>query len=138
MTKRLPIIGRKELVELPDLDIGKLEAKIDTGAYRSSMHCRKAEIVRSKGHESLIVQFQIGHKRPKRVFDKFKKTKVRSSNGAVEERFVIQTKIRIGKKTVKASFTLTDRSEMKHQMLIGRKFLSERYLVDVSQEHLTR
>ena len=41
-------------------------------------------------------------------------------------------------KKYKTVISLTDRSDMKYPMLIGRKFLSERFLVDVSQEYLTK
>lgn len=138
MSKELALIGRLELVRLPDLELGVLTAKVDTGAYSSSLHCRNAQVVSNNGKEQLIVQFQAGRKRPKRVFDRFKKTRVKSSNGMVEDRFVIRTRIKIGKRVIKASFTLTDRSEMKYPLLLGRKFLTDRFIVDVSKKHLTR
>ena len=133
---RLPVIGRQESVEFSELNLGRLEAKIDTGAYRSSIHCRKAEIIQRSGQELLSVQFQIGRRRPQGEFKRFTETVVRSSNGIAQKRFVIHTRIRFGKKKYKVSFTLTDRSEMRSPVLLGRKFLSKKYIVDVSKSHL--
>jgi len=131
-----PLIGRQESVEFLELNLGRLEAKVDTGAYRSSIHCRKAQRIKRADQELLSVQFQIGRKRPHGEFKHFTETIVRSSNGIAEKRFVIHTRIRLGKKRYKVSFTLTDRSEMKSPVLLGRKFLSKKYLVDVSRSHL--
>ena len=130
------IIGRTEWIELIGLDLGELSAKVDTGAYRSSLHCRKVEEVVVDGRKVLRVRFQIGRKRPTREFKKYTRTVVRSSNGSTEDRYVIQTRIRLGNKRYKASFTLSDRSEMKHPVLLGRKFISGKFLVDVSKNHL--
>ena len=37
------IIGRLETVDLPTWNIKEIEAKIDTGAYSSSLHCHNIE-----------------------------------------------------------------------------------------------
>ena len=130
------IIGRIESIELIGLELGALSAKVDTGAYRSSLHCRKVEEVTIEGRKVLRVRFQVGRKRPVREFRRYTRTVVKSSNGSSEDRFVIQTRIKLGKKRYKASFTLSDRSEMKHPILLGRKFISGKFLVDVSRAHL--
>lgn len=132
----LPVLGRQESVEFTELDLGILEAKVDTGAFRSSIHCRKAKIISRKGKDVLSVQFQIGRRRPFGEFKSFKQTTVRSSNGATEKRFIIRTWIKLGGNRYKVSFTLSDRSEMKSPILLGRKFLANKYLVNVSETHL--
>jgi len=37
--KPLTIIGRRELVDFPELGLLKIEAKIDTGAFTTALHC---------------------------------------------------------------------------------------------------
>jgi hypothetical protein len=64
-----------------------------------------------------------------------KQKNVRSSNGTVEERMFIKTAITLGGKTYNAELSLTDRSDMKYPMLIGRKFLNKHYIVDVSMKY---
>jgi hypothetical protein len=55
---------------------------------------------------------------------------VRSSNGSVDMRFEVQGNIRLFKKLYKISLTLSNREEMKYPVLIGRKFLSPKFIVD--------
>ncbi|MFM7727176.1 MAG: RimK/LysX family protein, partial [Flavobacteriales bacterium] len=58
----------------------------------------------------------------------------KSSFGEKEKRFCVKTTIKIGKKKIKSSVSLTDRSDMKFQVLIGRKTLLRKFVVDVSKK----
>ncbi len=60
---------------------------------------------------------------------------VRSSNGTLQERIFIKTKINLCGKSYTAQLSLADRTEMKYPMLIGRKFLEGRYIVDVAMKY---
>jgi hypothetical protein len=60
---------------------------------------------------------------------------VKSSNGSTEERIFIKTVIELAGRRYKAELSLTDRASMKFPMLIGRKFLEKRFLVDVALTH---
>lgn len=60
------------------------------------------------------------------------KKNVKSSNGKVEERYFIKSVIEIFGKKYKAELSLTDRKDMKYPMLLGRKFLKDKFIVDVS------
>jgi len=68
----------------------------------------------------------------------YKLKKVKSSNGSVELRASIKVNISFFGKKYSTVISLTNRSDMKYPMLIGRKFLTNRFLVDVSQEYLTK
>jgi hypothetical protein len=68
----------------------------------------------------------------------YKLKKVKSSNGSVQLRASIKVDMLFFGRKYKTVISLTDRSDMKYPMLIGRKFLSERFLVDVSLEYLTK
>jgi hypothetical protein len=133
-------IGRCEYVELPQLDSVILEAKIDTGAYTSALHGENVRIYDNNGQQ--WVDFDIpqpGMKPPQ--FRSFqlpvhKIKRIRSSNGITEIRCVVKTSIRIGTFHFKAEFSLADRSSMQYPVLLGRKALKNRFLVDVSQKHL--
>lgn len=134
------IIGRLEKIDLPELSIFNLDAKIDTGAYTSSLHCHKITI--EKINDALWVLFYVldpdhpefDEKQYQYPVHKIKK--VKSSNGMTEERVIIKVKtIFFGKKGV-IQLSLTNRSEMKYPVLIGRRFLTDKYIVDVSQSYL--
>ena len=61
---------------------------------------------------------------------------LKNSFGQSEKRYCIRTRLRIGKRDIRSEVTLTDRSEMKYQVLLGRKTLLKKYLVDVNQIHV--
>jgi hypothetical protein len=68
----------------------------------------------------------------------YKIKRVKSSNGTIQIRASIKVDILFYNKRYTTVISLTNRSDMKYPMLIGRKFLANRFLVDVSQEYLTK
>ena len=121
------------MVSFPDLQIGPVLAKIDTGAYTSAVHC--ASIKEKEGTLSFTLVHGSGEKANKQRFStvRYRKKKIKSSNGITQERYLIKTKITLKGKTYISEFSLANRSNMKHPVLIGRKLLSGRFLVDVSK-----
>ena len=78
------------------------------------------------------------------VFLKFKfKTKkytskaVKSSNGITEIRFLIATEINIFGQLFPIELTLTERNEMKFPILLGRKFLNKKFIIDTTKKNLS-
>ncbi|AXX96252.1 MULTISPECIES: ATP-dependent zinc protease family protein [Arcobacter] len=134
------IIGRREIVDILDLELYGLDAKIDTGADSNSLHCDDIFI----DNENKIVTFKLldevhpAYHGKKIVMPLYKLKKVKSSNGTVQLRATIQVTVSFFGKKYKTDISLTDRSDMKYPMLIGRKFLVNRFLVDVSKEYLTK
>ena len=125
-------LGSFEKVSVPSLGIKDSVAKIDTGAYSGALSCSEARVIKKGGKK--ILQFSPG-RRSKKVYetDRFSQRHVRSSNGQRERRYLIETELVIGDRTYSAAITLSDRSEMKHEILIGRRFLREHnLLVDVT------
>jgi hypothetical protein len=70
------------------------------------------------------------------TFESFREKKVKNSFGQAEVRYLIETKLQLAGETFRAEFTLTDRSSMKNSILLGRKILRGRFLVDVSKTNL--
>ncbi|MFY0605645.1 MAG: ATP-dependent zinc protease [Cyclobacteriaceae bacterium] len=130
-------IGRKDKVDLPELGVENVNAKIDTGAYTSSLHCKKIKV--ENGTLRCYIPLNQGGKTSKMYFETkhFRTKAVKSSNGIIQERYVIKTKITLFKKTYLAEFSLTDRSSMKNPILIGRKLLKDKFIVDVSRKNLS-
>lgn len=136
-TSAVPLIlGWEEWIALPDLGLPAIKAKVDTGARTSALH---AVFVEPFGPaKSRKVRFGV-HPIPRRsdveitcVAPLVGKREVRSSNGEREERFVIETPIRIGEAVWPIEITLTNRHMMAYRMLIGRQALASRALVDPS------
>ena len=61
---------------------------------------------------------------------------MRSSNGEVQDRFVVLMPLRLAGRTVEAEVTLTDRDEMGFRMLVGRTALAQGFLVDPAASYL--
>ena len=137
----MKVIGRRELIDLPEFGLQNIQAKIDTGAYGCAIHCHKMKVVEKEGKQ--VLQFQLLDPSHPEYEDKnyhtahFREKKVKNSGGFVEERFVIQSTVRIFQKEYKTEFSLTNRKRMKHPVLIGRKFLRKKFLVDVSLKNLS-
>lgn len=131
------IIGRSELAQFPKLGIKLVEAKTDTGAFTSSIHCSHIQAVSNGTQVECIF---LDHTHPsytgeKLVFPIEKETVVKSSNGESEKRYMIRTAINLLGKTYKIYLTLTNRGDMKHPLLIGRRFLRNKFIVDVRLAH---
>jgi hypothetical protein len=133
------IIGRRELVNFPGLGLSGIEAKIDTGAYTSSIHCK--EVKSFTKSEIEYVSFMLLDKEHP-LFDNklitapvYKKKSVKNSFGQAEQRFVIKTMIDFFDEYYEIEISLADRSLMDYPLLLGRKVLRRRFIVDVSKIH---
>lgn len=133
-------IGRLEHIDLPELGLFGLDAKVDTGAYTSSLHCH--EIVTKTSDGQLWVSFKVldpSHPEYKDTPYRAKvhrRKRVRSSNGMIEERVIIKQKVILAGRKGVIQLSLTNRSEMKYPVLIGRRFLTGKFVVDVSETYL--
>ena len=63
---------------------------------------------------------------------------VKSSNGLTESRYFVRARIQLNHRIIDTELSLTDRSEMKFPVLLGRKFLMNRFLVDVAKVHTSK
>jgi hypothetical protein len=131
------VIGWTEYVDLPDWDVRKLRAKIDTGARSSALHVENiVELPRDRvGFQ--IVLHRKNHDRRVRVSTHIlRRSRVRSSNGHVETRLFVRTRLRLGPVEREVEISLVDRGEMIHRMLLGRTALSGPFLIDVDRRML--
>ena len=126
---KIKIIGRREFVAFPLLNIEKVEAKIDTGAYTCAMHCN--DIMLKTINERQILTFRLFNNSIYQV-DEFSRKKIKNSFGEMEERYIIKTLIAIGRKKIKTTISLSDRENMRYPVLIGRRLLKGKFIVDVN------
>jgi hypothetical protein len=132
------VIGRREFVDFPELKLFSVEAKMDTGAYTSSIHCTdiSIKVVENKPVLSFKL-FDASNPDPKPThqFTNFTKKKIKNSFGEMEERYIIKTIIKLGKKTIRTTLSLSDRENMRYTVLIGRRLLKGKFIVDVNRIH---
>lgn len=135
------IIGRKDFANFPELGLEFIAVKIDTGAYTSSIHCQQIEEIEFEGQKA--VRFQLldpSHDQYNEkifIFNNFKLKSIKSSMGHEEMRYVIKTKIALFRKLYPIELSLTERGEMKYPVLLGRKLLRKRFLIDPSKQNLS-
>ena len=136
---RIRLIGRREFVDFPELRLFSVEAKIDTGAYTSSIHC--TDIVLKTVNSKQVLCFKLldsSHPefaKQTHEFTEFYKKKIKNSFGEMEERYIIKTKIKLGKKTIRTTLSLSDRENMRYPVLIGRRFLKGKFIIDANKIH---
>lgn len=133
-------MGWREWVALPTFGVESIKAKVDTGAASSSLHAFEMERFEVAGVE--MVRFDI-HPRQRsaqgsvsaeaKVIDE---RSVRNPGGRTEVRPVILARLRWANIDWDAEINLTRRDEMGFRMLLGRKTLKKRFLVDPGKSYL--
>jgi hypothetical protein len=135
-----PVIGWREWVQLPDLGVFEIKAKVDTGAATSSLHAFRLERFEKDG--LLFVRFEIHprqrSRRPSIECESpiVRETAVRNPGGRTELRPVIASTLVIAGQSVEALINLTGRDEMGYRMLLGRRTLRNRFVVDPGKSYL--
>ena len=135
-----PVIGWREWMSFPELAIGHIKAKIDTGARTSALHAFYVEPF----HEDGVAMVRFGiHPLQKRmdialecaapVLDQ---RIITDSGGHPEMRYVIETPVTLGNITWPIQVTLTNRDNMRFRMLLGRTALQDRFLIAPSRSYL--
>lgn len=139
--KKKIIIGRKDKASFPELGLKGLDIKMDTGAYTSAIHCHQIEQKEKDGKETLVFRLldpsHPKYKDQEFTATKFKEKRIKSSFGVSEKRFVIETEILLFGKKYMIELSLSERGEMRFPILIGRRFLMGKFIVDTSKYDLS-
>jgi hypothetical protein len=134
------IIGRSEVLSFVGTDAINVPAKTDTGAYRSAVHASNISV-----DNNGVLSFDLlgghpvcGAMERRITAESFTQVWVANSSGHREERYEVKLKVKLGPKVFHARFTLADRSKKIYPILLGRKLLNHRFLVDSSETSLDR
>lgn len=138
----LRIIGWREWVTLPELDIPRIKAKVDTGARSSSLHAYDIEIF-SRGRRNYVrfVVHPVQRETKTTVYcvaELHEHRHVKSSSGHREYRPIIRTMVGLGGDRWPIDLTLTTRDSMGFRMLLGREAIRGRFLVEPGRSYLCR
>ena len=135
------IIGWKEWIGLPDLGIPAVKAKIDTGARTSALHIFNLE--EFAANDQRMVRFGIHPLQRRKDIVRFceapvlEKRRVKDSGGHIEKRYVIRTTAVMGAESWPIDITLTNRDLMLFRMLLGRKAVENRFLINPGRSYRT-
>ncbi|SJN56904.1 ATP-dependent zinc protease [Vibrio ruber] len=151
------ILGQVERVSIEPIK-QKFDARVDTGATTSSLDATDIEEFERNGKD--WVRFHLSGRSEqdadkssdkKKTDDKASKedkdnwieapvlryVKIRqASTSETERRAVVELWISVGSIRERTEFTLADRSHMSHPILLGREFLRDIALVDVSKKYI--
>jgi len=136
--QRLPVIGQQERVVLATSG-ATLAARVDSGATTSSINAQDIELYERDG--KAWVRFSVpGGEHDNTEYDlKVERTATIKRHGAAPvERPVVKLGVRLGKYDQPHSFSLADRSQFDFPVLLGRNFLINNFLIDVSKKNQLR
>jgi hypothetical protein len=138
--KKLLKIGWREWVNLPDLGVEAIKAKIDTGARTSALHAYRIEPFRRAG--VLWLRFEL-HPMQRSQAGKVNcearaidERTVRNSGGGIERRYIIKTLLKLGEQAWPIELALANRDQMGFRMLLGRTALEGRALIEPGRSYL--
>ncbi|MBB1271548.1 ATP-dependent zinc protease [Psychromonas sp. SR45-3] len=115
-------------------------ARVDTGAATSSINAVNIQHFERDGKN--WVRFNMAHDKDAEAkiiearIDRYVKILQSSEPGEKDRRPVIKLNVRVGNITQQSEFTLTDRQHMDYAVLIGRSFIQDVMIVDVSQDYI--
>ena len=136
------VVGRIEYTDLvvdgaSDITV-RLKSRIDTGAGLTSMHAH--DIVMFERDGKTWVRFALSEDASdagtffERPLDRY--IEIKQLDGETEKRPVVSMALRVGAIEEYLEVNLTDRSNYIYPVLIGRNFLRDRAVVDVSRKFI--
>lgn len=138
--KQRTIIGWREWVALPELGVEAIKAKIDTGAATSALHVSNLSSEQQNGRTWLSFDVHPIQRSDQPLVRAgawlVDERPVRNTSGRSEIRPVIEADVLLGDHRFAAQITLTRRDEMGFRMLLGRRSLRRRFLVDSGRSFL--
>lgn len=131
------IIGRLERVSIPDFNLAGVTAKIDSGAYNSSIHVSHLEEFEKEGlpYIRFVVLDEEHPEFTNQIHETnvFEKKSIRNSSGVTENRYVLPVTIVLKGIELHAKVSLSDRAKMRYPILLGRRILKRYFLIDASK-----
>ncbi len=138
--KQLSVIGWREILSLPELNVARIKAKIDTGARTSALHAFNCQ--EFKQDDKTMIRFGIHplQRDSKQTIlaeaELLEYRKITNSGGYAQTRPVILTTVKLGEHQWQVELTLTNRDVMGFRMLLGRQALKGRFSIDPGKSFL--
>lgn len=135
----IQIYGWREKIFIDGIE-KSITAKLDTGAYTSSIHAEDAQMFERDGKK--WVRFIVteprkkGSPRVKMEAPLVRIARIKEPGGESESREVVRLAFKIGDRKIRGDFTLNNRANMLSAVLIGRVTIRELGWIDPSRVFL--
>jgi hypothetical protein len=130
------IIGRVENIDFSDYGVKDIKAKIDTGAFCSSVWASNI----NEGPAGLSFTLfdptfaQFTGQKIVRPAGEYAEVEITNSFGQTERRYIVKLTVKLKGKIIEADFTLANRSLLLMPVLVGRELLAaNNFIVDVTK-----
>ncbi|CZF82282.1 hypothetical protein GCE9029_03135 [Grimontia celer] len=131
------MMGEKEWVRVDDINV-IAKARVDTGATTSSISAIDIKAFERNGEE--WVSFRLAHDEKESDLMELPVVRtvriIQSSAEGYDRRYVVEMPITIGDVTESTEFTLRDRHHLNFPVLLGRTYLKDTAVVDVSRQYV--
>ena len=131
------IVGQSEYVYIESGPL-KLRARIDSGATTSSLHA--GDIVRFERDGEAWVRFttwaNTKEKPTTLELPVSRKVRIKTKTEGIDQRVVVEVNLRVGDVTQRVEVTLADRGDFEYPVLIGRNYLRDVAVIDVSRTYV--
>ena len=132
----LPIVGAVEWARVEPAGLW-LESRIDTGADTTSMHAEEIQLIEKDGKRYVsfvLIDALTGSRYPQELRLR-RRVLIKQSEGPDQRRYVVRMWVTLGETRSRIDVNLTDRANFEYPLLIGRNFLTDTMIVDVSRHH---
>lgn len=135
----LPIIGAVEWARVEPANLW-MEARIDTGADTTSIHAEEIQLLEKDGkrYVSFVLIDALTGSRYTHELRLRRRVLIKQNDGPDQRRYVVRMWVTLGDARARIDVNLTDRSNFEYPLLIGRNFLTDTMIVDVSRHHTRR
>lgn len=129
------VIGATAKVQLPELAVNNLHARVDTGAATCALHASSITIDEEMNELRVILfdpesDFYTGEEL---VFSEYVVRNVRNSFGRRKSRPMVETEVELAGHKHRVLVGFSDRTLLTYDMLIGRNLLELGFSVDVTK-----
>ena len=133
-------LGWREWIALPELDIKRIKAKVDTGARTSCLHTFRTEPYTQDGERRVRFWVHPVQNDMHQVVECDAKVlderDVSDSGGHKELRLMVETTLVLGDQSWPIEMTLTNRDSMQFRMLLGRTAMAGRAVIHPEASYL--
>ncbi|KAA1192886.1 hypothetical protein F0M18_07695 [Pseudohalioglobus sediminis] len=131
----LPIVGEVEWVMVEPAAL-LLEARIDTGAETTSIHAEDIQLVEKDGKR--YVRFNLLNEEGVKIQQELRlrrRVLIKQLVGEPERRYVVRMWVTLAGTRSRIDVNLSDREDFEYPLLVGRNFLVDSVIVDVSRRY---